>query len=105
MISWAEETGPYTAKLVQAILEDRPHPEQGFRSSLGIIRLSKSYGAARLEAACERALAIRARSYKSVKAILENKLEGRPLPGTAKELPPIAHANVRGAAYYRLEVA
>jgi transposase len=105
MISWAAETGPNTAQLVQAILEDRPHPEQGFRSCLGIMRLAKSYGTQRVEAACERALAIKARSYKSVKAILENKLEGKPLPGTAKDVSPIAHDNVRGAAYYRWEVA
>lgn len=58
----------------------------------------------RVEAACERALAIKARSYKSVRAILENKLEGRPLPGKAKEVQPIEHANVRGADYYRTEV-
>jgi len=105
MISWARQTGPYAAKLVEAILEDRPHPEQGFRSCLGIIGLTKSYGAKRVEAACERALAIRARSYKSVRAILENKLEGKPLPGRAKEVPPIEHANVRGAAYYRTGMA
>jgi transposase len=104
MISWAEQTGPYTAKLVQTILEERPHPEQGFRSCLGIIRLGKGYGAQKLEAACQRALAIKARSYKSVKAILENKLEGKPLLATAKESSPIEHANVRGAAYYRAEV-
>ena len=105
MVSWARQTGPETAKLVEAILEERPHPEQGFRSCLGIIGLTKGYGAERVEAACARALAIKARSYKSVKAILENKLDGKPLPGTVEEPSPIDHANVRGAAYYRTEVA
>lgn len=105
MVSWARQTGPQTAKLVEAILAERPHPEQGFRSCLGIMRLAKGYGAEKVEAACERALAIKARSYKSVRAILENKLEGRPLPGQAKESPPIEHANLRGADYYRTEVA
>lgn len=105
MVSWARETGPHTAQLVEAILEERPHPEQGFRSCLGIMRLAKSYGAERVEGACARAMAIKARSYKSVRAILENKLEGRPLPGKSEEPPSIAHGNVRGAAYYGTEVA
>jgi transposase len=103
MVSWAQETGPQTARLVESILEDRPHPEQGFRSCLGIMRLAKSYGAERVEAACARALGIKARSYRSVRAILENKLEDKPLPGKAPEAPPIEHANVRGATYYRRE--
>ena len=105
LIGWARETGPNTAKLTEAIMESRPHPEQGFRSCLGIMRLAKSYGAERVEAACERALTIRARSYKSVKAILENGLEAKPLPGSEQDVPPIEHANVRGAAYYRSEEA
>jgi len=105
MIGWAQQTGPHTAELVEAILKERSHPEQGFRSCLGIIRLAKSYGAEKVDAACGRALAIKARSYKSVRAILENNLEGKPMPGRGKEAPPIEHANVRGAAYYRTEVA
>ena len=105
MISWASQTGPYTRKLVQQILESRPHPEQGFRSCLGLMRLAKTYGADRVESACERALAIKARSYRSVKSILENKLDGNPVIGNSKEGSPIEHANVRGAAYYSSEVA
>ncbi len=102
MIEWASQTGPYTGKLVQQILESRPHPEQGFRSALGIMRLAKSYGSERVEAACERALSIKARSYRSVRSILENKLDGKVQP--AKEEAPIEHANVRGPAYYGREV-
>lgn len=98
MIEWANQTGPYTGRLVGQILESRPHPEQGFRSSLGIIRLVKGYGAERVEAACERAIAIKARSYRSVKSILENRLEGK--VESEKEEAPIEHANVRGPAYY-----
>ena len=103
LIGWARETGPNTAKLTEAIMESRPHPEQGFRSCLGIMRLAKSYGAERVEAACERTLAIHGRSYKSVKAILENGLEARPLPGSGHDSAPVEHPNVRGAAYYRSE--
>lgn len=103
LVTWARQTGPFTAKLTAAIMESRVHPEQGFRSCLGIMRLAKSYGPERVEAACERTLAIHGHSYKSVKAILEHGLEARPLPGPEPSLPPVEHANVRGAAYYRSE--
>jgi transposase len=88
--------------LVAAILRDRPHPEQGYRSCLGILRLEKRYGGARLEAACERALQVGARSYRNVAGILERGLDRTPLPGnTAVEHAPSAHDNVRGPGYYQ----
>ncbi|MDE2488119.1 MAG: IS21 family transposase [Alphaproteobacteria bacterium] len=93
--------GPSVALLCQVILEHRPHPEQGFRSTMGIVRLAKVYGAARLEAACERALLVSARSYGAVKSILDNRLDGQPVrrrDGEAAE--PIAHPNIRGSTYY-----
>ena len=81
IVAWAERTGPATAGLVTAIMAGRPHPEQGFRSSLGIMRLGRRYGDERLEAAAVRALAIRAHSYRSVESILKAGLDGLPLPG------------------------
>ncbi len=63
IINWASATGPSAAKLVEAIIKSRPHPEQGFRSALGIIRLADRYGTERVEAACGRALHLRAYSY------------------------------------------
>ena len=59
---WAGKTGPSTAALVAAILASRPHPEQGYRAALGIIRLAGRHGAGRVEAACARALHLRSRS-------------------------------------------
>jgi len=70
IINWAGKNGPRTQKLVSHILENKPHPEQGFRSCLGIMRLAKQYSPERLEAACDRALAIKGYSYKNVKSIL-----------------------------------
>lgn len=102
IIRWGEKMGTQTGALVKAILEDRPHPEQGYRSCLGILRLEKRYGPERLEAACGRALAAGARSYKHVDAILKNGLDR--LEPKAVGLPhrgPIAHENVRGPDYYR----
>jgi transposase len=98
--AWAERSGPSVAGLVTEIMASRPHPEHGFRSCLGIMRLGKRYGDERLEAACTRALAIHALSYRSVESILKAGLDGQPLPGTEPVLSIGDHANVRGAAYY-----
>jgi len=103
IIHWAEqEGGPMTRKLITAILDSRPHPEQGFRSCLGIMRIGKRYSPERLEAACSRALTIKAYSYKSVESILKNGLDQLPLPFTAQDehLPPHTHPNIRGNDYY-----
>ena len=102
LIDWARTIGPQTAALVEAILADRPHPEQGYRSCLGILRLGKGYGVARLEAACARAGAARARSYRHVDAILKHGLDRLPL---AVETPQLtlgpAHEHLRGPEYYQ----
>jgi transposase len=98
--TWAERTGPATGALVAAIMASRPHPEQGFRSCLGILRLGRRYGDERLEAAAARALAIRALSYRSVESILKAGLDRQPLPGTEPVTTIGDHANVRGARYY-----
>ena len=95
----AARIGPATAILVDVVLRDRPHPEQGFRSCLGILRLARSHGAERLEAACDRALEINARTLTSVRSILLNRLDGR-RPVRPPEAPPIPHANIRGPQFF-----
>ena len=92
--------GPATAALCELILEARPHPEQGFRACLGIVRLAGPHGAERLEAAAERAIDIGARTYGSVKSILDNNLDRRPTRQRAADGTPILHANIRGPRYY-----
>ena len=104
IINWAGTIGPRTRALAEAILADRPHPEQGYRSCLGILRLGKRYGDARLEAACDRALAAGARSYRHVDSILKHGLDRAPLPAPADEparpATTATHENVRGPHYY-----
>jgi transposase len=100
LIRWAEQTGPSTGRLVEQILADRPHPEQGYRACLGLLRLGQRHGADRLEAACRRALAIRGTSYRSVKSILQSGLDRIPLEGQTALALPQAHEHVRGATYY-----
>ena len=96
---YAAAVGPNTEALVEIIMRSRPHPEQGFRSSIGILRLDKAHGSERLEAACERALQIGARSYTSVASILRNNLD-RQRPARAADGPAIDHPNIRGPRYF-----
>ncbi|MHC4067122.1 MAG: IS21 family transposase, partial [Planctomycetota bacterium] len=101
MIRWARQTGNATATVVEGILRSQPHPEHGYRACLGIMRLAKSYGDARVEAACQRALAVGSLRYRSIASILKKGLDREPLPEPPETRPPIAHANVRGPEYYQ----
>ncbi len=103
--SWAKKTGDSTEKLVEAIMNSRAHPQQGFRSCLGVLKLAKRYGAERLELACKRALAIGAHSFQSVESILKNNLDQNPVPENSTPLNekpiPEDHENVRGKTYFQ----
>jgi transposase len=101
LIRWGATIGRHTEALVTTILEHRPHPEQGYRSCLGLLRLAKQHGPERLDAACARAVAAGARSYRHVESILKHGLDRLPLdaaPAPPNPRPP--HDNVRGPAYY-----
>jgi transposase len=100
IIAWAEKTGPATAGVIQGILQRRAHPQQGFRSALGILRLGKGFGDERLEAACRRALRIGSYSYKSIESILRQGLDRQALSQQAELELSIAHENIRGSRYY-----
>ena len=104
IVEWAQTIGPSTAALAAAILAERRHPEQGYRSCLGILRLGKRYGNDRLEAACTRAMVVSARSYRHVDSILKSGLDRLPLPESPAVVSPTAqvpdHENVRGPNYY-----
>ena len=101
LIQWAATSGSATSRVVETILASRPHPQQGFRSCLGIMRLGKRYGPERLEAACQRALTIGACSYKSIESILKQGLESTPLPSNVTVHTTLAHDNIRGPKYYQ----
>jgi len=99
---WGATIGPATEALILQILESRPHPEQGYRSCLGLLRLTKRYGPARLETACNRARAAGAISYRHVDAILTHGLDRQPrAPEPAPARLPLHHDNVRGPPYYQ----
>ena len=95
---WGEKIGTHTRRLMEAIMEHRVHPEHGFRSCLGIVRLAKLYTPERVEEACKRALDLQAYNYKSVKSLLEHGLE-KVSPAIREKIIPL-HDNVRGKSYY-----
>jgi transposase len=101
-LTWASQVGPATTRYVKNLLESKPHPEQGYRSCLGLLNLAKRCGNERLEKACERAWVLGARTRRSVASMLEHKMESQPLPNQQASHPPmsITHANLRGKNYY-----
>jgi len=100
LIGWARnQVGPQCAAAVSYILEHKPHPEMGYRSCLGLMRLSRHHGHSRLEQACQRAVVLDVCSYPSIKSILESKLETQPILSTPATL--VTHNNLRGGHYYQ----
>lgn len=97
---WAEGIGENTKTLIERVIRSHGHPEHAFRKCIGILSLGKKYGKERLDAACQKALAIDAIRYQSIKSILEKRLDlaGSTPPGQA--LPPVIHENIRGDVYY-----
>jgi transposase len=109
LIAWGASFGAEVGRLVEAVLRSKEHPEQGYRSVLGIVRLGKRFGSARLSRAAERALRLNSPSYRTVKTMLEKKQEGAPLPSEVQGRLPLslsepskalAEGYVRGKDYY-----
>jgi transposase len=106
MVNWAASIGPQTAQLFDRILKDKPHPEMGYRSCLGIIRLASKYSPARMEAAADLALQSGACRYKSIDSILRKGLDQQPrmLPSSTAA-PLTEHENLRGPQYFSAQEA
>jgi transposase len=100
MMGAAAEIGPATVALFEAIMKGRPHPEQGFRSCLGVMSLVKSYGPARVEAACRRGNHVGASTYGSIASILKHGLDKAFAQEASPDAVPIIHGNIRGPDYY-----
>jgi hypothetical protein len=99
-VDWAKTIGPATAELFDRIMAGKRHPEQGYRSCLGILRLSKEYTAQRVEAAARRAIAFQACSYQSIKSILQCNLDSQSIEPATPPKPPLDHPNIRGSEYF-----
>lgn len=98
--SWGSKIGSHTRMMIEKIMDGRVYPEQGFRKSLGIIRLSQRYTPERVDEACKRALSVDAYSYRSVKSILEKGLDKVVYLDEEMRTKPIKHSNIRGRGYY-----
>src|SRR5215203_4134981 len=94
-----EKIGPSAAAFFQAVIAARPHPEQGFRTCLGSLLLTRSYDNARVDAACRRGILIKARSVASIRSILKNGLDRAFLDETSND-QPLRHRNIRGQGYF-----
>jgi transposase len=103
LLAWADSIGCATREVVQYQFTHKPHPEMGYRSCLGLLSLARRYGHGRLEAACQRAVAIASPTRKSVASILQANLDQTPMPNTPETTDPLvgAHDNVRGETYYK----
>jgi transposase len=99
LIAAGEKIGPSTAAFFHAVIAARPHPEQGFRTCLGILSLARSYDNARVDAACRRGILIKARSVASIRSILKNGLDRAFLDETPDH-QPLRHGNIRGQGYF-----
>ena len=102
LVRWSvKEVGRECGQVVATLLKRKPHPEQGYRACLGIMRLGRHYGRDRLEAACRRAVRLDVCTYRSIKSILATKADRRPLPSVGEtQGPQIEHENLRGRHYY-----
>lgn len=98
LLAQAAKLGPSVTAFCEAVMADRPHPEQGFRTCLGVLALARSYEPVRLDAACRRGVSIRARSVASIRSILKNGLDRAFLEDGA-EPQPVQHPNIRGQGY------
>ena len=104
MLAQATKTGPAVAAFCKMVMADRPHPEQGFRTCLGVLALVKTYGPERVDAACQRGVTIRARpcfskAGTSIRSILKTGLDRAFMEGS-EDAAPLQHANIRGGGYY-----
>jgi transposase len=100
LIAWGERIGAACGVVVRWQMEHRPHPEQGYRACLGLQRLARQFGDARLEAACARALSIRSPTYRSVNSILASGLDRQQVSNAPAQAALPLHENVRGPDYY-----
>jgi len=108
LLNWAKEIGPNVVELVQHMLARKKHPEQAYRSCLGLLNLSRQYDAPRLDQACQRAVKINSPYIRSVKSILKKAMDQLDLPldeqntdaHSNEETKTSDHDNIRGPEYY-----
>lgn len=99
-LSWAAAIGEPTRTMVEKILESRAHPEQAYKSCVGILGFARKVGNERLNNACGRAIYYQSYSYNSVKSILDKGLDKEKIQSETQYILPL-HENIRGKEYYQ----
>ena len=99
-INWGASIDQDVKQLIINILEKKHHPEQAYRSCMGVLSLAKKVGNERLKNACTRALEYGIYNYKIVQNILEKGLDTiQDEENQNTDLP--SHKNIRGKNYYQ----
>jgi transposase len=99
LLNWGANIGPATREVVNKMLNSKPHPEQSYRSCLGLLNLSKVHSESRLEQACKDALMLTKPNYTFINNLLKNNREGQ-LSKDNTSTPNLVHSNVRGPNCY-----
>lgn len=101
LIQWGQRIGISTGEVVARLLQQSKHPEQGYRSCLGLLSLAKRYGNARLEAACQRSLGLGAFKYRHIRDMLKNNRDRLEVDETHSDWTSPMHPNLRGPGHYQ----
>ena len=100
-ISWAEGIHEDVKLYILKILDRKQHPEQGYKSCVGILSFAKKVGNDRLTKACQRALGYGIYNYKTIQSILEKGMEQYDQKEEHEQLSMPLHENIRGEEYYQ----
>ncbi len=99
-LSWAADIDPDVVVYIQKVLDRKQHPEQAYKSCLGILSFAKKVGNERLIKACQRALGYGIYNYKIIERILKKGLDTQQEEDELQQLTMPAHDNIRGEQYY-----
>jgi len=99
-ITWASNIGEDCEAFIIKILDKKQHPEQSYKSCLGVLHLAKKVTNARLNKACKRALDYGAYNYNMVQRILDKGWDAIEEP-VQEDIEIPYHANIRGGNYYK----
>jgi hypothetical protein len=98
-LHWAGNIGEPTKTFIERILQNKQHPEQAYKSCVGILSFAKKVGNERLNNACQRAIYYHSYNYMSIKNILDNALDKEQISEHQYTVP--LHDNIRGNEYYQ----